>query len=308
MKLSKAIHVKTLAEKYNCEIYGNLDQLAYGINEIHKVEPGDICFADIPKYFDKVIESAATIIILSKKVDIPKGKTLFVHPEPFQVYNQISLDQHPVNVLTTSIDPTASIGTGTIVEPGAIIGPNVNIGKDCFIQALAVIREDTIIGDRVRIQSGALVGTDAFYFKRENEKYLKWNSCGRVIIGDDVEVGAGCTINKGVSGDTVIGAGTKMDSQIHIGHGAVIGKNCLMAAQVGVGGKTIIEDNVVMYGQVGIAQNLHIGKGAIILAKSGVSKNLKGGKMYFGVPAEESRQAMKELAALRRLPQILEDL
>ena len=284
MKFSNAIPVKRIAEKYACELFGNEEQLALGINEIHKVEKGDICFADIPKYFEKVITSDASIIILSKKVDIPEGKTLLVHPEPFQVYNQISLEYHPVVVLTGVVDSSSNIGQGTIVEPGAVIGPNVQIGKDCFIQSLAVIRENTIIGDRVRVHSGAMIGTDAFYFKRENEKYLKWNSCGRVIIEDDVEVGAGCTINKGVSGDTIIGAGTKMDSQIHIGHGAVIGKNCLMAAQVGIGGKTIIEDNVVMYGQVGIAQNLHIGKGAIILAKSGVAKNLEGGKVYFGVP------------------------
>src|SRR5690606_30029363 len=151
-------------------------------------------------------------------------------------------------------------------------------------QAGAYIGNDTVIGDRVNIQAGALLGTDAFYFKKTDKQYSKWNSCGRVVIENDVEIGAGCTINKGVSGDTIIGAGSKLDSQVHIGHGAVIGKNCLFAAQVGVAGKTIIGSNVVLYGQVGIAQNLTIGDGAVLLAKSGVSKNLEGNKVYFGIP------------------------
>jgi len=122
-----------------------------------------------------------------------------------------------------------------------------------------------------------------------------------VIIEDNVDIGAGCTINKGVSGDTTIGAGTKIDCQVHIGHDARIGKNCLIAAQAGISGNTVLGDEVVVYGQVGIAQNLKIGAKAVILAKSGVSKDLEGGKTYFGYPAQEAREAYKELATLRQL-------
>lgn len=128
-----------------------------------------------------------------------------------------------------------------------------------------------------------------------------------MVIEDHVEIGAGCTINKGVSGDTVIGEGTKLDCQVHVGHGAVIGKNCLIAGQVGIGGKTTIEDDVVLYGQVGVVQAVRIGKGAIVSAGAGVSKDLEGGKTYFGSPAEESGVRYRELAALRHLPEFLKD-
>jgi UDP-3-O-[3-hydroxymyristoyl] glucosamine N-acyltransferase len=163
-----------------------------------------------------------------------------------------------------------------------------------------------LIGDNVVIGANSIIGSDAFYFKKTDEGSFKpWRSGGRVIIHNDVHIGAGCTIAKGVSGDTVIGKGSKLDCQIHIGHGVVIGENCLFAAQVGIGGKTIVEDNVVLYGQVGIAQALHIGAGAVVLAKSGVSKSLDGGKTYFGIPADEVREKYKELAALRQLPDFL---
>jgi len=128
-----------------------------------------------------------------------------------------------------------------------------------------------------------------------------------VIIENQVDIGAGCTIAKGVSGDTIIGEGSKLDCQIHIGHGAVIGKNCLFAGQVGIGGKTVIEDNVVLYGQVGVAQAIRIGKGALVSAKAGVSKDLEGGKAYFGVPADEARTKYRELAALRQLPEFMKN-
>ena len=122
-----------------------------------------------------------------------------------------------------------------------------------------------------------------------------------MIIEDRVDIGAACTISKGVSGDTIIGEGSKLDCQVHIGHGVIVGKNCLFAAQVGIGGKTVIEDNVTLYGQVGVAQSIRIGAKAIVLAKSGVSKTLEGGKTYFGAPAIEARQYYREMAAVRML-------
>jgi len=162
-----------------------------------------------------------------------------------------------------------------------------------------------VIGKKVVIQAGAIIGTDAFYFKKSEEGYTPWRSGGRVIIEDDVQIGAGCTINKGVSGDTVIGEGSKLDCQVHIAHGVVLGKNCLLAAQVGIAGKTIVGDNCTFYGQSGIAQSLVIGDGVTLLAKTGVSKDLEGGKTYFGIPAAEAREKYKELAALRQLPDII---
>jgi UDP-3-O-[3-hydroxymyristoyl] glucosamine N-acyltransferase len=303
MKLPKPLRLKEIAHIINAELIGDPEFQVLGMNEIHKVEKGDITFSDLQKYFKVSLESNASVVILNERVECPPGKHLLIHPEPFMAYNTlISKFTHFMPLQSGIIAPTANIHPDAIIEPGAIVGHNVTIGAHSYIQGGAYIGNETIIGSYVNIQAGAIVGTDAFYFKKQPDKYIKWVTAGRVVIGDRVEIGAGCTINRCVSGDTYIGDGTKFDSLIHIGHGAVIGKNCLFAAQVGIGGNTIIEDNVVLYGQVGVAQNLTIGAGAVVLAKSGVSKDLEGGKVYFGIPAAEARDKYRELAALRMLP------
>lgn len=303
MKFPSPIPVTEIAKKIDADILGYKDQLAYGINEIHKVAPGDITFSDVEKYFEKSLTSDASIIILNKVVPCPKGKTILVVDDPFQAYDSLVREFRPLRPLKVAIADDAKVGEGTVIEPNCVIGNHVEIGENCYIQAGVIIQDYTIIGDNVVIQSGTVIGSDAFYFKRTPDKYIKWRSGGRVVIHDDVEIGANCTINKGVSGDTVLGKGTKLDCMVHIGHGVVVGKNCLFAAQVGIGGKTILEDEVVLFGQVGLAQNLIIGKRAIVLAKSGVKKNLGGGKVYFGYPAKEAKTAFRELAALKNLPE-----
>lgn len=308
MKFTHPVSVKEIAAMIDAEIIGNQEQLATGINEIHKVTPGDIAFVDVAKYFKKTIESAATVIILNEKTECPEGKTLLLVDEPFKAYNYLVSQFMPFEALVSGVSHAASIHPDAIVEPGAVIGANVTIGAGTLIQAGAVICSHTIIGTNCIIQPGAVIGSDAFYFKKSNSIYHKWNSCGRVIIEDDVYIGANCTVNRGVSGDTIIGRGTKIDCLVHIGHGVVIGRNCLIAAQTGISGKTILEDNVVLYGQVGIAQNINIGAGAVISAKSGISKDLEGGKTYFGVPASEISEKLRELASVRQLPEILKKL
>ena len=301
MKFKKPIAIRDIAQKYGLEILGNENLIATGINEIHKVEPGDITFVDHEKYYHKSIHSAASIIIIDKSSDFPEGKALLICDNPFLVYNDIVHSVKPFEPLNGKPIQDQFIHPDAIIEPGSIIGHRVIIGAGSYIQAGAIIHSDVEIGEEVIVQSGAIIGTDAFYFKKEKNKYTKWNSCGKVILKDKVVVGAGCTINKGVSGDTIIGEGTKMDSQVHIGHGAVIGDHCLIAAQVGIGGKTLIGNNVTIYGQAGIAHNLTIGDNVVILAKSGVSKNLESGKTYFGYPAVEAREKYKELATLRSI-------
>lgn len=303
MKFPSPVPVTEIARLIKAELIGNDQLMATGINEIHQVEAGDITFVDVKKYFSKSLNSAATIIILNERVEAPAGKALLLCDDPFQAYDNLVRSYRPYEPLTQTIHPTAQIHASAVIEPNAIIGPHVVIGRDCYIMANTTIAEHTHISDRVVVQSGAIIGTEAFYFKKTEQGYQKWRSGGRVILEDDVDIGAGCTINKGVSGDTIIGAGTKLDGQVHIGHDVRIGKKCLFAAQVGIGGNTVVEDEVVMYGQVGIAQNLHIGAKAVILAKSGVSKNLEGGKVYFGYPAGEARATYRELAALRHLPE-----
>jgi len=307
MKLSTPLPVTLVAEWIEAKLFGNQSLEITGINEIHQVEAGDLTFVDHPKYYDQSLNSAAGAVIIDKKVKAPKDKALLVHPRPFDAYNELVLRYRPFRPLQTAIHESAIIDPSSIVEPGAIIGPEVRIGTNCHIQAHVVLAEHTVIGNRVIVQSGSIIGTDAFYFKKTAEGYVKWRSGGRVILEDDVDIGAGCTINKGVSGDTVIGAGTKLDGQVHIGHDVRVGKRCLFAAQVGIGGNTVIGDEVVLYGQAGIAQNLTIGDRVVVLAKSGVSKNLEAGKVYFGYPAGEARSMYRELAALRHLPEFFSD-
>ncbi|RYD55314.1 MAG: UDP-3-O-(3-hydroxymyristoyl)glucosamine N-acyltransferase [Sphingobacteriales bacterium] len=309
MKLEQGVPVKWVAEFIDAKLVGNDTQLATGINEIHKVTPGDISFVDFEKYYNTCLQSAATIIIINKEVDCPEGKTLLVHPDPFSAYVKLVQHWRPFEPANKMISDSALIGEGTHIQPGVFIGNHVRIGENCLIHPNVTIYDHTIIGNNVVIHAGTVLGADAFYFKRRKDReaqYDKMISCGRVIIEDDVEIGAGCTIDKGVSGDTIIGMGTKLDNHIHIGHGAVIGKNCLFAAQVGIGGKAIIEDEVILWGQVGVSKDLTIGKGAIVYAQSGVPQSIEGGKVYFGSPVEEARYKMKELNWVKRIPEIWE--
>lgn len=302
MKFPTPIPVTELAQRFDAQLIGDKTLFATGINEIHKVKSGDIVFADVSKYFNKCIQSAATIILLPQAAKCPAGKVILVVENPFEVYDTLVREHRPFRPISATISPDAIIGEGTIIEPNAIIAANVSIGKNCHIQANVVISAYSVIGDHVTIQAGSIIGTDAFYFKKKGDTYQPFCSGGRVVIEDNVQIGAGCTINKGVSGDTIIGAGSKLDCQVHLGHGVVLGKNCLLAAQVGIGGKTVLGDNVVLYGQVGVAQNITIGDNVVVLAKSGISKKLESNKTYFGYPAGEVRVKYRELAALRHLP------
>jgi UDP-3-O-[3-hydroxymyristoyl] glucosamine N-acyltransferase len=308
MKFLTPIPIADIAVMIDATIIGNTAQIATGLNEINKVEHGDITFVDVKKYFDKSLNSKATFIILNEKVECPEGKTLLLHPNPFEAYNFLANFFRPFLPQIQPFAVNTQIAESAIIEPNVVIGQHVIIGENSHIQANTVIGEYVTIGENVVIQPNCSIGTDAFYYKKDARGYHQWRSIGRVILEDNVSVGAGTTIAKGVSGDTIVGEGTKIDCQCHIGHGVVIGKKCLFAAQVGIGGKTIVGDNVVLYGQVGIAQRLTIGDDVVVLAKSGVSKDLERGKTYFGYPASEVRDSYKELAALRQLPDLLKTI
>jgi UDP-3-O-[3-hydroxymyristoyl] glucosamine N-acyltransferase len=311
MQFDKPVSVKWLAEFTGAQLIGNTDQFATGINEIHKVTAGDISFVDFEKYYNTCLHSAATVIIINKEVPCPDGKTLLVITDPFSAYVRIINHFRPFEPASKMISDSAVIGEGTHLQPGVFVGNHVTIGDNCLIHPNVTIYDHSVIGNNVVIHAGCVLGADAFYFKRRKDRevqYDKMVSCGRVIIEDDVEIGAGTTIDKGVSGDTIIGRGTKLDNHIHIGHGAVIGKNCLFAAQVGIGGKAIIEDEVILWGQVGVSKDLTIGKGAIVLAQSGVPSSLEAGKTYFGTPVGEAKPKMRELAWIKRIPEMWEML
>lgn len=307
MKFKMPISIKDIAELIDAKVIGDPNIKVIFLSEIHKVEKGSLMFVDHEKYYNQAIYSAATAIIINKELECPEGKALLIVEKPFEAYNKLALHFNPFIPIRRSVSPTAIIGENTILEPGVVVGNHVTIGDNCLIRANTVLLDNTKIGNNVIIHANASIGNDAFYMSRQKDKsYNRWHSIGRVIIEDNVEIGAGCTIDKGVSGDTVIGEGTKIDNLVHLGHGVRIGKHCLLAAQVGIAGKTIIQDHVTIYGQVGISKSLVVGEGATILAKTGVPKSIPGGnKEYVGIPAGESRAKFREMVALRQLPEML---
>jgi len=307
MKLNRPYTAEEIAELVDGEIIGKGKDEIKGINEIHKVVSGDLSFVDHPKYYKKCIDSAASVILINDKVDEginPKKKTLILHQDPIAAYNILVKHFIAFHPQPEMIHTSAIIGEGTEIQPGVFIAENVEIGENCILHSGVHIQAHTLIGDNVIVGSGSILGGDAFYFNKKNDTYRKLESSGRVVIEDNVEIGSACTIDRGVSGDTIIGQGSKLDNQVHIGHGVEVGKNCLLAAQVGIGGKTIVRDNVIMWGQVGVNKDIEIGEGAIILGKSGVSKSLEGGKTYFGYPADEARTVYRKLGWLSRLPEL----
>ncbi len=312
MKFPAPVTAQWLAGLIHAEVVGDATAPATGINEIHKVETGDIVFVDHPKYYDACLQSAAShIIINTKDVAVPVGKTLLVSEQPFEAYLTIANYFRPFTPATKLISDTAIVGEGTVVMPNVFIGKDVTIGKHCIIHANVTINDYTAIGDNVVIQAGSVIGSDAFYYNTKKNRdvwYKRMQSCGNVVIEDDVEIGAGCTIDRGVTASTRIGRGTKMDNMVHIGHDSDIGKNCLFAAQVGIAGAVVIEDGVTLWGQVGISKTLTIGANATVLAQSGVPSSLQGGKTYFGYPAEDAGIKRRELVWIKRIPEMWEKL
>jgi UDP-3-O-[3-hydroxymyristoyl] glucosamine N-acyltransferase len=308
MKIKPAVKLKELAEFIGAEYDGNPDFLISGINEIHMVEQGDLTFVDHPKYYSKALNSAATTILINKKVSKPEGKALIISDDPFVDFNRIIKKFSPFQPANKHVSDSAKIGEGTVIQPGAFVGNNVTIGKNCLIHANASIYDNCIIGDNVIIHSNTVIGADGFYFQKRKGETLKFTSCGRVILKDNVEIGACCTIDKGVTGDTVIGEYTKLDNHIQIGHDTVIGRYCLFASHTAIAGVSKVGDNVIMWGQVGVNKDVVIGDGAVILSNSGVSKSIEGNKVYYGYPVVEARQKWKEVALIRKLPEIYEKL
>ncbi|GAC1380642.1 MAG: UDP-3-O-(3-hydroxymyristoyl)glucosamine N-acyltransferase [Ginsengibacter sp.] len=311
MQFPSPVSINWIASFINAEVVGETIKDISGINEIHNVSEGDLVFVDHPKYYDKCLNSAASFIIINKKLEAPAGKILFVVDDPFESYQKVVNHFRPFTTSTKMISDSAVIGSGSVIMPNVFIGNNVKVGNDCIIHPNVCVYDNCVIGNNVEIHSGTVIGSDAFYFntkKNRNVWYNKMTSCGRVVIEDYAEIGANCTIDRGVSSDTIIGQGTKLDNLVHLGHEVVTGKNCLIAAQVGVAGCTVLKDGVTLWGQVGVNKTLTIGENAIVLAQSGVPGDLEGGKTYWGSPTESSLTRRRELIWIKRIPEIWQKL
>ena len=305
MKFPAPVSIDWIAKLINADIIGNNHGEATGINEIHKVEEGDLVFVDHPKYYDQCINSAATYIIINKHTEFPEGKSLLITTNPFEAYCTIVNHFKPFVPQEKNISDTATIGEGSYVYPNSFVGHRVQIGKDCIIYPNVTIMNDCIIGDHVILHPGTVIGSDAYYYNTKKDRdvwYRKMPSGGRVILEDFVEIGAGCTIDRGVSHDTIIGRGTKLDNTVHIGHDTVIGKNCLVGAHVVIAGYVNVLDGVTLWGQTVVNKTLTIGENAVLLGRTGVSGDLPGNKTYWGAPAQEASIVKRELVWIKRIP------
>ena len=308
MKFPLPIAIKDIAARSGSSMIGSADGLAYGLNEIHNVEVGDITFVDHEKYYLLALSSAASFIFINKEIEAPEGKTLLYTKDPFTAYNNLAIQFRPATVASDTIAASASIGEGTVIYPTAFIGEHVTIGKDCIIHPHAVIYAHSVLGDRVIVHGNSTIGGDAFYYKGRGSHFDKMHTAGRAVLHDDVEVGSGCTIDAGVSADTIIGKGTKLDSQVHIGHDATIGEHCLLCAQVGIAGNVRVGNFVTMYGKSSLSKNIEVGDHAVLLGSTASAKSLAGGKTYLGTPADEVHRASRQFAIVRMLPDLWEKL
>lgn len=308
MKFKNNFTLEEVAAFLKSPFIGDPNLKITGINEIHKIESGEIVFVDHPKYYKKALNSAADVILIDQEVEVPAGKGIIICKAPFDAFNKITRHYSPDVHWSSQTGTNYSIGENSFVYPNATIGHNVTIGDNCVIHAGAVIGDNTIIGNNVTVGPNAVIGHYAFYYKKKGDQFDRMHTCGRTILEDRVEIGALSTIDRGVTGDTIIGAGTKIDNQVHVGHDTVIGKNCLFAANVGIAGCVIIKNNVTLWGQVGVVSDVTIHDNVTVLGQSGVGNDLEAGKTYFGSPCSEARTKFKELAAFKRLPSIIENL
>ena len=275
MKFKNPQILGDIALLINAEFIGSKTFEILGINEIHVVEKGDIVFVDHPKYYDKALNSAATTILINKKLDCPEGKTLLISDDPFRDFNKITKHFNPFIASRQSISDTALIGQDTIIQPNVFIGNNVTIGSNCIIHPNVTIYDKTVIGNNVTIHANTVLGADAFYYKNRITGYDKLISGGRVVIKDNVDLGASCTIDRGVTGDTTIGEGTKIDNQVQIGHNCHIGENTVIAGCVGIAGSAVLGSGCKVGGAAMILGHLHIADKTTVSPGTMITKSIK---------------------------------
>ena len=320
--------VAQLAARTGAAIAGaaQADRVLKDVAPLDTAGPDHVSFLDNAKYVEAFHRTAAGAIFIhpGRAEAAPKSLTLLITPAPYRAYaiaaQAFYPDPPPVPGIASSavVDPTARLGPGCAVEPNAVIGARVETGRACLIGANVVIGPGCILGDevrvganatlshsiigsRVRIYPGACLGQDGFGFAPDREHPQKVPQLGRVIVGDDVEVGANTTIDRGAGPDTVIGAGTMIDNLVQIGHNVQVGRGCVLVAQMGISGSTHLGDFVMVGGQVGITGHLTIGDGARIAGQSGVIRDVGRGETVMGSPAVPIRDYHRQVLALRRL-------
>lgn len=306
----------------------DLDTKIEDVKPLDAAGKGDLSFLDNPKYLPSFAHTGATACLVAPKFasQAPAGTMALVTAEPYRGFAKVlalfypdALRPKAARVGTTKnidksahleegvtvepsavIGPEASIGRGTVIAAGSVIGYRVYVGRDCYIGPNATLTH-TLVGNRVTIHSGASIGQDGFGFAMGKTGHQKVPQIGRVIIQDDVEIGANAAIDRGALRDTVIGEGTKIDNLVQIGHNVVVGRHCIIVAQTGISGSAELGDFVALGGQVGVVGHVKIGAGAQIAGSSNVRGNVPPGARWGGTPAKPARLWFRELTLLRRL-------
>jgi UDP-3-O-[3-hydroxymyristoyl] glucosamine N-acyltransferase len=326
------VALSTIADWANAEIVrGDPASTITGVAPVEDAFPGSLVFFDNTAYLDKLSETRAAACLVGRKHKdkVPEGVAVLVCAEPYRAWGMVLAKLYPAAMVPksataqgvsdrASIDPSASLEDGVTVEAGAVIGAGAEIGRGTAIRANAVIgdgvrigREGVIgancsvqhalLGDRVYLHPGVCIGQDGFGYAMGPGGHLKVPQIGRVIIQDDVEIGANTTVDRGANRDTVIGEGTKIDNQVQVGHNVVIGRHCVIVSQVGLSGSCTLEDFVAIGGQTGVRGHVTIGMGAQIAGVSIVNDDVPAGGRYGGTPAKPVKQWFRELAAIRKL-------
>ncbi|MGD8236072.1 MAG: UDP-3-O-(3-hydroxymyristoyl)glucosamine N-acyltransferase [Chromatiales bacterium] len=311
--------------------HGDSDMLIRGVSSLEEATGTTVAFAEDAKLLDKVMASAAAVVLVPKdfpdtgnrlvwRIDKPriaflKITELFAGKPAFTgIHERASIDASATLGAKVSVDACAviakgaMIGDGSRIGAGAFIGEGVVLGRDCIIEANATVLPGAILGNRVVVHPAATISADGFGFVWLEDHHHKVPQIGRVEIGDDVEIGACSCIDRATLGVTRIGRGTKIDNQVHVGHNCDIGENVLLVAQVGISGSVSIGDNSVLGGKVGVVGHLRIGSGTTVGGRSTVTKDIPDNTHYWGTPAREFKKAMREQAAAARLPELIKQV
>ncbi|MAA57637.1 MAG: UDP-3-O-(3-hydroxymyristoyl)glucosamine N-acyltransferase [Cryomorphaceae bacterium] len=302
MRFTSPKYIEDIAAVLQRDFQGPAKHTVNGLSEINQAETGDLIFVDHPKYYNKALASKANTIIINEQIERPDGKALILSEKPFEDYNSLCKIFFPK--ITLGSNKNQKIASSAIIAENVSLGNNIKIGAHTRILPGAVIMDNVDIKDHVIIGPNAVIGHNAFYYNTKNSKHTLMNTIGGVKIESHVEIGAASTIDAGVSSNTIIGEGTKIDNLVQIGHDTVIGMNCIIASGTGIAGCVTIKNNVSIWGQVGCASKVTINDNVIVLGQSGISKDLEEGKTYFGTPCVEAKQKFRELAALRNLPKL----
>jgi UDP-3-O-[3-hydroxymyristoyl] glucosamine N-acyltransferase len=332
--LAIALKLSELAQWVDGDIVrGGLDLSLTGMAALDMAGPLDVSFLGNEKYYSQFLETKAAAVIVPRGVTTgPESTALIAVDNPTLAFSVVvrhfaaiarafKPGVHPRAFVdpTATLDPEkvcvhpgavvmagASVGDGSEIGPNCVIGNDAVIGKDCHIMANATVRERCVLGDRVILQPGAVIGADGYGYEFSGGRHVKIDQVGIVEIGDDVEIGANTAIDRARFGKTIIGEGTKIDNLVQIGHNCIVGKHCLIVSLCGVSGSTRLGDYVTLAGQVGTVGHITIGDKATLTARAGVTTNLPGGEVYAGRPAKPFREEMKLRANVRRLPKLIE--